>query len=535
MGNINTYLNWRGALDFTERPFCEADNLALAILSYLELGQIVSYDQDEISIQKAYEQYQALAIPHFTGDDSYRMMLQYMASSRRFGTAALSYYRTIFDESRSTQFAAIQIRLGDGSRYISFRGTDNSITGWEEDFRMGSEVVPAQREAVKYLNEIMDPKCSYRIGGHSKGGNLAIYASIHCREELSASILAVYNNDGPGLSSDIIPQEKFQRIDGRLHWIISEYSVIGTLFPYGAPTKIVGSSGEGLLQHNPFTWQIEGDTFLEKKELSKSCQFYVDIFDTWINTADLEHRRAFTQDLFGALKAGGAKTMGEVLGGGIDGFGTILLSIVNSESRTKIVIENFIKTFLAHCRAIDLRETFRSKAALHGGILLLAGILLMLFPGVALRLTGALAGGVAVFLLGRRILTCSVNNDMDARQKKFRILSCLAGIIVVEFLVVNKSMALISSHFILGVLLLLFAFRTIYRSAEKNRSIPERLLMCAASIDAMLLGLVAFTESEQESVLVFTLGTFFVAAGIVLLVRTIYRSGAQHIGTSRKF
>lgn len=175
MGNINTYLKWRGDLDFTERTFCEADNLALAILSYLDLGQIVSHDQKEISIQKAYEQYQALEIPHFTGDDSYRLMFQYMASSRRFRTAELSYYRTIFDESRSTQFAAVQIRLGDGSRYISFRGTDYSITGWEEDFRMGSEVVPAQREATKYLNEIMDPKGAYRIGGHSKGGNLAIY------------------------------------------------------------------------------------------------------------------------------------------------------------------------------------------------------------------------------------------------------------------------------------------------------------------------------------------------------------------------
>lgn len=396
-------------------------------------------------------------------------MFQYMASSRHFGTAELSYYRAIFDESHSTQFASVQIRLGDGSRYISFRGTDNSITGWEEDFRMGSEVAPAQKEATKYLNEVMDPKGTYRIGGHSKGGNLAIYASIHCREELSASILAVYNNDGPGLSSDIIPQEQLQRIDGRLRWIIPEDSVIGTLFPYGA------------------------------------------------------------------LKAGGAKTMGEVLGSGIDSFGTILLSIVHSKSRTKIVIGNFVKIFLAHCRTIDLRETFRSKAALHGGILLLAGILLMLFPGAALRLTGALAGGAAAFLLGRRILACSVSEDMDARQKKFRILSCLACIIAVEFLVVNKSIALISSHFILGVLLLLFAFRTIYRAAEKTRSIPERLLMCAAAIAATLMGLVSFTKSEQESALVFTPGTFTVTAGIVLLVRTIYRSGAHHTGTLGKF
>lgn len=99
---------------------------------------------------------------------------------------------------------------------------------------MGSEVVPAQREAVRYLEETMKPNGRYRIGGHSKGGNLAIYSALHCKEELRRTILAVYNNDGPGLSADIVPPEQYERIGDRLHWIIPEYSVIGTLFPYGA-------------------------------------------------------------------------------------------------------------------------------------------------------------------------------------------------------------------------------------------------------------------------------------------------------------
>lgn len=453
-----------------------------------------------------------------------------MALSRRFGTTALSHYRTVFDEAQATQFAAVSISLGDGRRYLSFSGTDNTIVGWQEDFCMGSEVVPAQREAVRYLEETMMPNEKYRIGGHSKGGNLAIYSALHCKEELRRTILAVYNNDGPGLSADIVPPEQYERIGDRLHWIIPEYSVIGTLFPHGAPSKIVASTGKGLLQHDPFTWQIEGDAFCEKAELSESCRFYVDIFDTWINSADLEHRRTFTHDFFHALRAGGAQTIQEVLDGGLDEFGTILLSIVQSESRTKIVIGKLIKSFFLHCKEIDLRETIRSKTALRGGLLLAAGILLMLFPDAALRFAGMLFGGAGIVLLGRRILSCAVSADMDMKQKKLRILSCLACMIALEFLIANKSIFMISSHFILGVALLAFALYTLYRTAKQQRPFLKRVPMYGVSIIAILLSVVAFTKGGEEGALVFTLGTFSVAYGIISIARAVYRSGVYEMG-----
>ena len=232
MGNINTYLKWRGDLTFTERSFCEADNLALAILSYLNFSQIVDSGEQEISIKSAYEKYHLLGweLPFQCG--LYEELFRNLAMSRRFGNARLSFYREIFSEESTTQFAAVQIALEDGSFYLAFRGTDDSIIGWQEDFQMGSAVIPAQREAVRYLNEVMCPGKIYRIGGHSKGGNLSLYSALHCREELKGSIFEVYNNDGPGLSSDIVEQERFAQVEKKLFWIIPEYSVIGTLFPY---------------------------------------------------------------------------------------------------------------------------------------------------------------------------------------------------------------------------------------------------------------------------------------------------------------
>ena len=256
----------------------------------------------------------------------------------------------------------------------------------------------------------------------------------------------------------------------------------------------------------------------------------MDIFDTWINSADLEHRRTFTHDFFHALRAGGAQTIQEVLDGGVDDFGTILLSIVQSESRTKIVIGKLIKSFFLHCKEIDLRETIRSKTTLHGGLLLAAGILLMLFPDAALRLAGILFGGAGIVLLGRRILSCAVSTDMDGKQKKLRILSCLTCIIALECLIANKSIFLISSHFILGVALLVFALYTLYRTAKQQRPLLKRVPMYGVFIIATLLSVVAFTKGGEEGALVFTLGTFSVAYGIISIAREVYRSGTYEAG-----
>ena len=528
MGNINTYLKWRGDLNFAERPFCDVDNLALALLSYVNFEEIVQDSGEKIGLTTAYARFCQTENGSSDLDGAAIRLFGLMAESKRFGTAQLSHYRVAFDEQKATQFAAIQITLDDGSIYIAFRGTDDSIIGWQEDFGLGSQVVPAQRMAGAYLNEIATEDAVYRIGGHSKGGNLALFAAIHCTDAIREKIIAVYNNDGPGLSRDIIAKERYLPIRSKLIWIIPGFSIIGTLFLYDNPARIVESSAESFLQHDAFTWQIEGDCFQSREALTDSCKFYVQIFDTWISSASLAQREIFTRDLFGALRAGGAKTIGEVLGGGVDGFGTILLSIVRSESRTKIVIGKFIASFLTNCHSINFRECLKSKQLLTGALLLAAGMLTMLFPGTALHMTGTLVGLAVIFLCGKKLLACAVNSTMDAHQKKLRIVSCLGAMALVEFMIVNRSAVLTSSRVILGILLLLFAFRSIYQTAKRNAGWADKLWTIFVAVIALLLGLVSMASRGTESGVIFTLGTFSVAYGVISIARVLYQNGKAH-------
>lgn len=523
MGNIITYLKWRGDLNFSERPFCLVDNLVLSAFAYQNLSGIVNDDKEPVTVAEAYTRYQEK-----NPDEKEKTALfSLMARSRRFGQANLSYYREVYDAETASQFTAVHITLDDESRYIAFRGTDNTIIGWQEDFGIGSMVVPAQLMAKDYLERTMEEGKHYRIGGHSKGGNLAIFSAAQSEEKLQDQIIEVYNNDGPGLSADIIPKERLAAIREKVCWIVPEFSIIGTLFPCGMPDRILGSDADGLMQHDIYTWQIEGDTVCEKETLTKNCRFYVQIFNTWITSATLEQRKTFTKDFFDALKAGGAATMDEVWGGGLDGFGTILLSIIHSERKTKIVIAKFIHSFISNCKNIDFKEAVRSREILQAGLLFSAGLIFIIFPEAALRLVGRFLGMAVIVFSGRKMLQCAVNDGIDKKQKGHRILSWLAAICVMEFFVVNKSAILLSTHFLLGILLILFSFRNFYQAITVYRNLPVRFGMFLVSAAAILMGIISLSQVQTESAVVFTIGSFLVIYSVALIFKELYNNGKQ--------
>lgn len=281
MGNVMSYLKWRGDLDFKERAFGEVDNLVLSILAYVDLDGIVP-EEGVISLCEAEEKYWIKhQINEIKEKNSSEELFGLMAESRRFCHALLSDYRE--DSGDSLQFAALQIHLDDGTKYIAFRGTDDSIAGWREDFATSYQVTKAQELAVQYLNRCITESSSvYRIGGHSKGGNLAVYAAMQCPEEKQKAIQKIYNNDGPGICPELMNEEGFERIRRRIVRYIPEFSVIGKLFETELETHVVGSSAEGILQHDAATWTVEGDVFEEKEDTSEKCAPYNQIFDTWI-------------------------------------------------------------------------------------------------------------------------------------------------------------------------------------------------------------------------------------------------------------
>jgi hypothetical protein len=350
MGNIITYLKRRGNQTFSERPFCEVDNLVLSELAYWDMRGIVpEIDQEKsVTLGRAARLYEAQH-EHKAALSSSQNLLRVMASTDRYRNVRLSRYADVLDERTHTEFSALQIDLGDGTAYVAFRGSGDYILGWREDFGMSFQKMGSQEMATAYLEKTIEPGKKYRVGGHSKGGNLAVYASMMCPAQKRTQIIEIYNNDGPGLCRDIIDMKRYKRIRSRLIRIVPEYSVIGMLFANEPPTKIVASTASGLAQHDAMSWVVEGDSFLRKQSLSKECQIYDRIFDEWIEEAPMEQRKAFTRDFFDALEAGGSKRFSQLGKGGPGEFAVILLAILRSESMTKSALGRLLKAlFTAH-------------------------------------------------------------------------------------------------------------------------------------------------------------------------------------------
>jgi len=196
--------------------------------------------------------------------DTISKMLRKLMTSPRFRNMTLNGYTALLDDSIEQQFAALTIDLGNGSIYISFRGTDDTIVGWKEDLNMGFlEEIPSQKQAVEYVARVARQYSdkTIRIGGHSKGGNLAVYSAAKSSGEIQERIVAVHNNDGPGFAWDISETPGHKRIASRIHTILPQTSVVGMLMEHEKRYQVVHSTYDGLYQHDGFSWQVLGTQF----------------------------------------------------------------------------------------------------------------------------------------------------------------------------------------------------------------------------------------------------------------------------------
>ena len=215
------------------------------------------------------------------------------------------------------QFAAMEIVLEDGTSYVSFRGTDDTIIGWKEDFNLSTGVVPAQKRAIEYLQKISEHTDGMlRVGGHSKGGNLAIYGSVMCKSA-HEKILEIYSNDGPGFSTEFQELPETKEMKPKIIRIIPEYSIIGTLLEHEKEPVIVASSSKGLLQHDGFSWEVQGPALVRRDSLNKTALRFIEILHKWIDGMDMEQKRLLIEDLFATLQASGYENLSEVQSGGL--------------------------------------------------------------------------------------------------------------------------------------------------------------------------------------------------------------------------
>ena len=323
MGNIMDYINWRGDLSFEQSKFNEVDNLILACFSYVNLDGIPAVaEQKGIELKNLAEEFMKLhTMEELEADKSFIrlapfMMLE-MAETNRFGNSVIRNYVNEIVTEAEQQFAAVEIVLEDGTSYVSFRGTDDTIIGWKEDFNLSTGVVPAQERAVEYVRRVSENTSGMlRVGGHSKGGNLAIYGAVMCKEA-HEKILEVYSNDGPGFSKEFQELPETEEMMDKIIRIIPEYSIIGTLLEHEKDPVIVASSSKGLLQHDGFSWEVQGPALVRRDSLSRTALRFIEILHKWIDGMEMEQKKVLIEDLFATLQASGYENLSEVQSGGL--------------------------------------------------------------------------------------------------------------------------------------------------------------------------------------------------------------------------
>lgn len=317
MADMLDYLAWRGDIEFTQMPVNPVDALIFSTLSYIDFKDIVPDNpMQSISLEEAAAGLFSLAEPQSRVRVKKDLeLLKVVAQSARFDNIRMTFYRSILNPEEDTQFAAVTIFLEDGSAYIAYRGTDNTLTGWKEDFNMSFQSsIPAQRLALEYMQEFSDAHpIPLWMGGHSKGGNLAVYAAAKCGELLQKRIVEVYNQDGPGFSDAMMQDPGYLRILPKLRSYVPQSSVIGMLLEHEEPYTIVKSNQVGLMQHDPYTWMVMGADFLRMEELTADSRFLDRTFKNWLSKMTNEERSAFFDTVFELLESTGAERADEII------------------------------------------------------------------------------------------------------------------------------------------------------------------------------------------------------------------------------
>lgn len=334
MQNILQYLKWRGDLPFNEVPICEADYLVLAQLAYFSYDGIVgeSFSDAKRLGSILGTLYRSFASEKPRSSISYAQnmsFLEALSGAPRFRELFVLAYQSRFDEAAEEQFAAVSFLFpalcGTSGKSVrraaaaAFRGTDSTLVGWKEDFNMAfSDEVPAQRDAVAYLDALAG---AFRdealfVCGHSKGGNLAVYASAFCKKETQSRIIAVRSLDGPGFSEKIIRRPAFRAMLPRTETVVPDSSIVGILLEHAEDFTVIRSYATNApYQHDLFTWEIARSSLVPQEGITAESKFLDASLKKWIEKMPPDMRETLINAVFGAVESAGIKDVRDIFVG----------------------------------------------------------------------------------------------------------------------------------------------------------------------------------------------------------------------------
>lgn len=321
MPNLLNYVEEVAYQDFYDLPLNRLDILALTEITYLPFNGLVSPDftadhaprldhvatQFEASYQNETPNLSVTITPERI------QLLQLLKEAKRFKAIKAFAYVDDYDKEEEKQFAAMSYKIGRDRILTIFRGTDDTIIGWKEDFHMTYMAeIPAQQSATEYLKEIMDNSQQLLyVAGHSKGGNLAIYASSQMDKVAQERIAQILAYDSPGVHPSVISSRGYQAIKGRIQSIIPQHSIVGMLLETPEHAEIVESKAFGLLQHISFTWEIENDDFKLAPALTEKSLQIDATLKAWTASLTDEELKDFFDLLFGIFIDAGIERLND--------------------------------------------------------------------------------------------------------------------------------------------------------------------------------------------------------------------------------
>ena len=363
------YLRWRGDLLLTQDGFNEVDNLLLCIVAYIDFRRIArlrSFDPayampigDVCALLTEEDEQRGLS------PEDYIPVMRAMAETARFRDVRMFAFEDSYDEEKVMQFSAVSFLLPDDSVFVAYRGTDTTLVGWVEDFNMSfMTAVPAQLRAVDYAVEVAGrtPHRQLRIGGHSKGGNLAAYAAIYLPEKLQTKrLLAAYNNDGPGFNAEVLASDGFARVAEKIHTFIPQSSAVGMLLEHTEDYTIIDSSTVSLLQHEPLSWNVLGSRFIYLGQRSEAAKLGDDVIREWLAGLTLQERQEFVETVHQLLSAGGKiKTLDDLRTGGLSSGLALLKGYITADEQKKKMLSELMGRLTDNAKG-ELRRTAEEK------------------------------------------------------------------------------------------------------------------------------------------------------------------------------
>lgn len=349
MNNIIDYLQWRKDLTLDQDPFNEIDSLILSRAAYLRWEYIFE-GEEQYTFQQAYQKLQSKGLDNekLLADEDPQLFLL-LSQSQRFQSCIISDFISEHQEEQELQFCALLFHLDDKTHYVAFRGTDNTLIGWKENLNMCfQDVVGAQRQALRYLRKAANEhKGRLRLGGHSKGGNLAVYSALFTLKSIQKRILSVDNFDGPGLSRKMYEKRKDHAIYQKVHSYYPQNSIVGRfLYQKEFDYTLIQSSKKGIYQHDLYSWQLLGKEFICAEAFDRQSEIIENAINDFLEKISPSQRRECVDVIFEVLSSTNEETFHDLSNNWLKNTSVMIKSISKVDSAERKVILDSIKAFL---------------------------------------------------------------------------------------------------------------------------------------------------------------------------------------------